>query len=306
VLVISRTSNAVPLPVYDRKTGTRFQEFLSDSPATYEARPHRSVTNIVQSHPAYDWLVSMYQNTRMSARKIEPFIRKHHIDMDEFEPGPYETYAAFFGRKFKPGVRHFPQHPDVMGAFAEARYFAWERLKADQEFPIKGRSLAAVDLLGSAERARPFEGGPVIAARLAPVDYHHLHYPDDGETIEHESLGNRLWTVNRNALLNQPDILFRNERKAQVLKTRHFGRIGFAEIGALSVGRIVQTHPLDQPFRRGAQKSSFRFGGSAVVMFGEPGAWTPSKDILRNTGEGVETFVRLGEEIAVSNSNSAN
>lgn len=88
--MISRTSNAVPLPVYDRKTGTRFQEFLSGSPATYEARPHRSVTNIVQSHPAYDWLVSMYQNTRLSARKIEPFIRKHHIDMDEFEPGPYE------------------------------------------------------------------------------------------------------------------------------------------------------------------------------------------------------------------------
>jgi phosphatidylserine decarboxylase len=59
-------------------------------------------------------------------------------------------------------------------------------------------------------------------------------------------------------------------------------------------------HPLDRPFRRGAQKSVFRFGGSAVVMFGEPGAWSPSEDILGKTGEGVETFVRLRGELALS------
>jgi len=132
------------------------------------------------------------------------------------------------------------------------------------------------------------------------VDYHHLHYFDDGETLEQERLGKRLWTVNRNALQNQPDILFRNERKAQILATRNFGRVGFVEIGALSVGRIVQVHPLDRPFNRGAEKSVFRFGGSAVVMFGEPGAWIPSRDILRKTGDGIETFVRLGEEIATA------
>jgi phosphatidylserine decarboxylase len=63
------------------------------------------------------------------------------------------------------------------------------------------------------------------------------------------------------------------------------------------VGSIVQTHPVDRPFRRGEQKSVFRFGGSAVVMLGEPGAWCPSEDILSKTREGVETFVRLGEEI---------
>jgi phosphatidylserine decarboxylase len=290
-------SDPKPLPVWDRKTGRLTQEFLTDSPATYESRPRRSLTNLLQSHPAYDWLVSMYQNTRLSARKIEPFVRKHRINMNEFEPGPYRTYAEFFERRFRPGVRQFPTESPVLGAFAEARYFAWERLEREQDFPIKSHSLNARELLGDAEQAASFEGGPVILARLAPVDYHHLHYFDDGETLDHKRLGRRLWTVNGNALQSQPDILFRNERKAQILRTRNFGRIGFVEIGALSVGRIVQTHPLDRPFRRGEQKSAFRFGGSAVVMFGEPGAWCPSEDILRKTGEGVETFVRLGEEI---------
>jgi phosphatidylserine decarboxylase len=185
-----------------------------------------------------------------------------------------------------------------MGAFAEARYFAWDKLLPRQEFPIKGHSLNAELLLGSINRARLFEGGPVILARLAPVDYHHLHYPDDGLTIDRHRLGKRLWTVNSNALRNQPDILFRNERNVQILETKNFGRLGFVEIGALSVGRIVQLHPLERPFLRGEQKSVFRFGGSAVVLFGEPAAWRPSEDLLEKTSEGIETLVRLGDEIA--------
>jgi phosphatidylserine decarboxylase len=293
-------SNPKPLPLWDRKAQRLTQEFMDDSPATYETHPHRSLTNWVQSQPAYDWLIAAYNDTRLSARKIEPFIKKHKIDMSEFEPGPYQTYADFFERSFRRGVRSFPTLPASMGAFAEARYFAWEKLSPRQEFPIKGHSLNAEHLLGSAAKARPFEGGPVILARLAPVDYHHLHYFDEGTTIDNESLGQRLWTVNANALRNQPDILFRNERRVQTLQTRNFGRVGFVEIGALSVGRIVQKHPIERPFARGKQKSVFRFGGSAVVLFGEPGAWRPADDLLQKTSEGTETFVRLGDEIASS------
>jgi phosphatidylserine decarboxylase len=275
------------------------QEFMPDSPATYESHPRRSLTNWFQSHPAYDWLVAAYQDTRLSARKIEPFIQKHSIDMSEFEPGPYQTYATFFERSFRPGARTFPTDVGIMGAFAEARYFAWDELQPGQEFPIKGHSLSAEHILGSADKALPFEGGPVILARLAPVDYHHLHFPDDGRTIDSHRLGKRLWTVNSNALRNQPDILFRNERNIQILETKNFGRLAFVEIGALSVGRIVQVHPIERPFMRGEQKSIFRFGGSAVVLFGEPGAWRPSEDLLQKTSEGVETLVRLGDEIAL-------
>jgi len=73
--------------------------------------------------------------------------------------------------------------------------------------------------------------------------------------------------------------------------------LGFVEIGALSVGKIVQIHDPALPFKRGAEKSVFRFGGSAVVMFGEPRVWKPSDDILHRTSVGIETFVTLGDEI---------
>ncbi len=289
----------LPLPVWDRRTGKQFEEFMDDHPATYESRPRRSLTQWAESQPLYDWLLAAYQNSRRSTKAIEPFIRKHKIDMSEFEPViTYSSFAQFFDRRFRPGVRKFPDASDEMGAFAEARYFGWQRMAPDQQFPIKGHSLDATRLLGSAERARPFAGGPVLLARLAPVDYHHVHYPDDGRTLDDDRMGRRLWTVNWRALLNKDDILFVNERSINILETENFGRLGFVEIGAMSVGRIVQIHPIDAPFKRGDEKSVFRFGASAIAVFGEPDAWRPTEDVLDHTAQGSETLLRLGECVA--------
>jgi phosphatidylserine decarboxylase len=289
----------LPLPVWDRQAGRLFREWMDDHKPTYESQPRRSITQWIKSQPLFDRLYAAYQNTRWSARQIEPFIRKYQIEMSQFEPVEYRSFAEFFDRRFRPGVRQFPSATDEMGAFAEARYLAWDRLQADQRFPIKGHSLSPEQILGDAQRAQPFIDGAVFLVRLAPVDYHRVHYCDDGTTLDHDRLGRRLWTVNRHALENKQDILFSNERNVNILQTRHFGRLGFVEVGALSVGRIVQTHPLELPFRRGEEKSVFRFGGSAIVVFGEPGAWRPSDDLLQRTREGVETLVRLGETIGV-------
>jgi phosphatidylserine decarboxylase len=127
-----------------------------------------------------------------------------------------------------------------------------------------------------------------------------VHYFDDGRVVDHNRLGSRLWTVNQYALRNKEDILFANERQINILETATFARVAFVEIGALSVGRIVQVHPLDEPFRRGEEKSVFKFGGSAIIVFGEPGAWHPAEDLLAHTREGIETLVRLGDVIAAT------
>lgn len=288
----------IPLPLWDRDRGKLVQEFMDDHRPTYESRPQLSLTQWLQSQPVYDRLYAAYQNTRWSARQIEPFVQKHKIDMSEYEAVEYRSFGDFFDRNFRPGVRSFPSAENEMGAFAEARYFGWERLDPEQRFPIKGHSLSAEHILGTMERARPFVGGPVIVARLSPVDYHHVHYPDSGTTLEQDRLGSRIWTVNWHALQSKEDILFVNERQINVLDTRNLGRLAFVEVGALTVGRIVQKHPLDAPYERGQEKSMFRFGGSAIVVFGEPGAWRPSEDILAHTREGVETFIRLGEPVA--------
>jgi len=287
-----------PLPVWNRQTGRLSEEWHPDTKATYETRPRRSLMQWLESHPLFDWLLAAYYDTRPSVRAIEPFIRAHQIDMSEFEPVIYRSYSDFFERYFKAGARSFPVKSEEMGAFAEARYFGWERVDPDQKFPIKGHSLSVREILGDEAKAAPFQGGPVLLARLSPSDYHHVHYFDDGETVDSWWKGGRLWTVNWRALLNMPEILFVKERQINILETRHFGRVAFVEIGALSVGRIVQVQRLDVAFRRGEEKSLFRFGGSAIALFGEPGRWRPSGDILAHTEEGVETHVILGESVA--------
>lgn len=292
----------IPLSVWDRETRQVQRDWMDDAKSHYETEPRRSPVQWLESQPLFDWFVAALQRSRWSAKKIAPFVEKHRIDMSEFEPVPYKSFNDFFIRKLRPGVRTFPAEPHEMGAFAEARYLGWAAVREDQKYPVKGHSLSAEKILGGAGRARPFAGGPVLLARLAPVDYHRIHYPDDGSTADDERIGGRLWTVNWRALQNKPDILFRNERHMQILDTGNFGRLGFVEIGAMTVGRIVRTHPSDQPFRRGQEKGYFCFGGSAIVVFGQPGAWRPCDDILTNTPKGIETFVRLGQPVAVDRS----
>src|SRR5947209_1433717 len=152
----------LPLPVWDRRAGRLFEEFLDDHPATYDSRPRRSLTQWLESRRLYDWLIAMYQNSAWSRRAIQPFIEKHHIDMSEFKPVIYRSFEEFFDREFRPGARTFRSAPEEMSAFSEARYFAWPRMDKDQKFPVKGHSLSAERILGSAARAEPFLGGPVI------------------------------------------------------------------------------------------------------------------------------------------------
>ena len=72
--------------------------------------------------------------------------------MSEFKPVAYRSFAEFFDREFLPGLRPFPAKEHEMGAFAEARYFAWEQSMADQGFPVKGHSLDAFGLQRDAPR----------------------------------------------------------------------------------------------------------------------------------------------------------
>src|SRR2546429_1045882 len=115
-------SKPLPLPVFDRKAGRLIEEFMDDAPSTYESAPRRSLNQWLESHPLYDWMLAAYQNSRLSVRDIAPFIRSHCINMDEFEPVSYRSYAEFFERRFRPCARSFPEAPGTMGAFAEARY----------------------------------------------------------------------------------------------------------------------------------------------------------------------------------------
>ena len=264
----------------------------------YESELGQSLADHLLSRSLVSQVYGAYQSSRLSATKINRFIKQFQIPMHEFDEGPFRSFNDFFIRKFKPGVRSFAQATGEFAAFAEARYYAFQSVERGQRFPVKSLSLDLVELLGGEERARPFLGGPLLLARLCPTDYHRFHYPDDGRVLECYSLHGALHSVNPVALRYRPEILQTNERVVSLLETRNFGKLAYVEVGALCVGKIVQTHRIQDEFHRGDEKGYFLFGGSTVIVVGEPGKWRIDSDLIEQTQQQRETLVELGQRVA--------
>lgn len=249
-----------------------------------------------------------FQDLPSSHRKVRPFIEKFGINMDEYESGTrpsldprdsYRTFNEFFVRRFKLGKRSFVSDPNRMPAFAEARYVGFEAINDKGLYPVKGHFLKAKDIIANSEVAKIFEGGPLLIARLCPVDYHRYHYPDNGKVLDNFRIPGAYDSVNPLALKYKNQIFINNERHVTILQTENFGRLAYVEVGAICVGKIIQSHRWNKPFMRGEEKGYFLFGGSTVVLLGEKGAWKPSQDIITNTEKGLETYLHLGTEVAV-------
>lgn len=264
----------------------------------YETKIGQSLAENVLSRSWVSKAYGSYQASSLSAHKVEPFVKKFNIPMEEYESGPFPTFNDFFIRRFREGKRPFVEPANEMGAFAEARYLAYEKVLPKQKFPVKGKSLSASALLGSMEKGKIFEGGPLLLARLCPTDYHRFHFPDAGRITESYTIHGKLHSVNPLALKYKEDIFITNERRVSLLETKNMGRLAYVEVGALCVGKIVQTLE-GAEFRRGQEKGYFLFGGSTVIVLGEPGVWRPDADLLEQTRLGRETLVRLGERVGL-------
>lgn len=263
----------------------------------YEKPIGRFFTEFLLSRRPFNRFYGHFQSSRFSRYEIERDIAFFAIPMDEYEDKNYRSYTDFFLRRFRPGARPFVEG-NAMPAPAEGKYLAFERITPEIEFPVKGRYLNHEQLLQDADLAREFEGGPMLICRLCPIDYHYFHFPDEGEKLRSYRVGGRYHSVNILALQSKPDIFLENEREVTLLETKHFGPLVFIEVGAFTVGKIIQTHSAST-FQRGEQKGHFEFGASTVIILGKPGFWSPSLDLLEQTRAGRETHVKLGTEVAL-------
>lgn len=248
-----------------------------------------------------------FQDMPSSHKKVRPFIEKFNIPIDDYEAGTrpaldprdsYKTFNEFFIRRFKMGKRNFVSEPNRMAAFAEARYVGFDNINDKEVYPVKGSFLKAKDLVGNEQVAKMFEGGPLLIARLCPVDYHRYHYPDNGKVLDNFRIPGAYDSVNPFALKYKNQIFIKNERHVSILETENFGKLAYIEVGAICVGKIIQSHRWNKPFMRGEEKGYFLFGGSTVVLLGEKGKWKPSQDITANTARGIETYLHIGTEVA--------
>ena len=266
----------------------------------YETRLGRVLTRALFSKRGTSRLMGAYENSKLSVRQIAPFVKAYGIKLSDFETRDYASFNEFFVRKFKDGVRPFSKSETEFSAGAEARYLAFQDLKIHQRFSVKGFDLDLGALLKNKELGEKYEGGTFLLARLCPVDYHRFHFPVSGSITSHYRVPGTLHSVNPIVFTAEPEVFFKNEREVTLLNTAHFGTVAMIEVGALGVGKIVQSHysnrrPLPHKFEKGQEKGYFLFGGSTVIWLIEKGKIKLCPDLIQYSLKGIETWVPLGE-----------
>jgi phosphatidylserine decarboxylase len=289
----------------DRRTGELGTEVVLGEALVryvYERFFGRALRRSLLTRPLFSRAYGRWQSSAASRRAIARVVRDLAIGMDDYvtPPGGFASFNDFFTRKLKPGARPLDPAPERLLSPADGRLFVFADLRGDTLLPAKGRHISLSRLLGGTAQAHPFTDGAALIVRLCPSDYHRFHFPCEGVAEAPRLLRGPLESVNPYALARGRAILDHNQRHVTLIDSPRFGRVAYVEVGALCVGRIVQTfHP--GPVEAGQEKGYFEFGGSTVVLVFEPGRLAFDPDLIDNTKRGLETLVRVGEGIARTN-----
>lgn len=244
--------------------------------------------------PAVSKAGGYFMDSRLSALLIKPFVRRNGIDLSCYEKQKFRSYNDFFTRKIRPELRKAAEDEKALISPCDGKISVYP-IGEKTRFCIKHTNYSVTALLQSKKLAERFEGGYAAVIRLTVDDYHRYCYVADGSKSEQVRIAGVLHTVNPVANDVYP-IYKMNAREYCILHTEHAGDILMMEVGALFVGKI-HNYPVEAPVKKGQEKGRFEFGGSTVVMLLQKGRVIPDADLLKNTAEGYETIVKLGEKI---------
>ncbi|MCL2146203.1 MAG: phosphatidylserine decarboxylase [Synergistaceae bacterium] len=231
---------------------------------------------------------ALFQKIRPSRAKILKFANEYGLIVDDLYS--YDSFNDFIARKEK---RQINNEENVLIAPADSRLTSL-KIKSGELIEIKGKKYTVARLIMDKELSEEFEGGYALIFRLAVYDYHRYCFPDSGEIVLRKTISGVLDSVNYG--VTGKFSLCGNYRKVSLLETKNFDKVVFIEVGAMLVGRMVETHK-SRIFRKGDEKGYFEFGGSTLVMLLKKDIVAIDEDILEYSRHGVEIKVKYGEKI---------
>lgn len=253
-------------------------------------KPARSI----MTKPFITALMGAYMDTRLSAKRIEGFVRRNGIDMSEYVECGYRCFNDFFTRSIKPEARPINYAPDVLISPCDG-YMSAYRISSDSVFSIKDSYYNVEDLVGGSEIAAEYLNGTCLVLRLGVENYHRYCYIDDGFKSRNYHIPGRYHPVQPIVVRKHP-VFIQNTREYTVLYTKNFGVVTQIEVGACLVGRICNHHEAGV-IRRGEEKGYFSFGGSTIVLLFKEGAVDIPQEVFDATSEGKEAIIKYGEAI---------
>ncbi|MCB2220352.1 MAG: phosphatidylserine decarboxylase [Bacteroidetes bacterium] len=244
---------------------------------------------------------SMYGNMMdrpSSVKRIQPFVEEYDIDLSIAKRQEFTSFNDFFTRKLKTGARPVNDDSTIAVSPADGKILAYQNI-ANSDFIIKGYRFDVASFLQNTDLAKNYAAGSMVIVRVAPPDYHRFHFPVGGRVSPVTRIDGWYYSVNPIALRDMVEIFIINKRAYTMISNPLFGDVIMAEVGATMVGSIEQTYTGDF-VKKGEEKGYFKFGGSTVVLLFEKNQIQLDDDLLRNTQNGYETSVKVGERIGIS------
>lgn len=232
-----------------------------------------------------------------STKKIKDFVQTLGIDMSESqkEVKDFKSFNDFFYRKLKPTARPIGEGLVSPG---DGRLLAFENVAEVHNFFIKGRKFTLTEFLNDEKLAKKHENSALIILRLAPNDYHRYHFPYDGKVSKTTKIKGDYFSVSPYALAsNFAKVFCENKREFVTLLSEEKGEIILAPVGATMVGSIFESFTPNSQVKKGDEMGYFAFGGSTVVILVDKTKIKIDADLLENTKNKIESFVKMGESI---------
>ncbi len=207
----------------------------------------------------------------------------------------FSSFNDFFYRELKLTVRKME---DGVVSPADGKVIAFESITEINKFYIKGRNFTIDEYPQDQALAKEYKNSSIFIIRLAPNDYHRFHFPYAGDVSKTVRIKGKYFSVSPYALVKDFTKVFcENKREYCILNTATKGKILLSPVGATMVGSIIETYKPGS-VKKGAEMGYFAFGGSTILMLIDKNKVKIDYDILKNTKNGFETYVRMGEKIA--------
>lgn len=249
----------------------------------------RILLKLIFSRVWFSKLQAIYQNSKISKRKILPFILKYNVDMSVYENQSYNSFADFFKRKRIIKNKTFENE---LIAIADSKLQVFS-IQDNLELKIKQSIYSLNELIQDEQIVKKYKDGTCLIYRLSMDDYHRFMFLDDGNIINSKKIKGVLHTIR--PISKRYNVFCQNSRQVTFLNTKNFGRVIQIEVGAMLVGKIVNYKKIN--FKRLEEKGYFDFGGSTIVQLFEKEKIKIDGDILAKSKENIETKVEIGMKI---------
>lgn len=290
------------IKIYNRKTKQYDIEKVAGGKllnALYSTKVGNLGLELLVKRKLYSALTGFFCDLKFSKRSIAKFAENFSIDMNECENKleDFSSFNHFFSRKLKKSARSYDSPKEKLLSPGDGRLQAWNDVDYKSIIQVKGMSYSLSELLQNEELAKEYQGGTYLILRLCPVDYHRFHFFDSGKCSTPKKVSGEYYSVNPVALGRIPEVFCRNKREYSIFQSDNFGDVLYVEVGATSVGSIIQTFVPNSRIQRGDEKGFFKFGGSTVLLFFRKNIVIIDKDIIEQTNAGFETKILAGEVI---------